>query len=135
MTPRRGVCWAGPGSRRIRRFEIELKDSRKSFKSSKLIENVVNHRFHQTEGVKHNGMATAKTDSFLELRVPKVYKHNQVRYFRVIRLLPLVDNPQLTQMRMVGVGPRAARPEQGRSRCTPSRGGSGSRLSIPSNRD
>jgi len=85
-------------------FRLELKDNRKSFKSSKLIETVVNRRFHQTEGIKQNGMATAKTDAFLELRVPKVYQHNQFRYFRVIKLLPLVDNPQLQALRMAAWG-------------------------------
>ena len=102
--PRVGRVLGGARVKKDSPFRLELKESRKSFKSSQLLQNVVNHRFHQTEGVKQNGMATAKTDSFLELRVPKVYKHNQVRYFRVIKLLPLVDSPQLTQARMAAWG-------------------------------
>ncbi|AGA26970.1 flagellar basal body P-ring protein FlgI [Singulisphaera acidiphila] len=102
--PKVGRVLGGARVKKDSPFRLELKENRKSFKSSQMLQNVVNHRFHQTEGVKHNGMATAKTDSFLELRVPKVYKHNQNRYFRVIKLLPLVESPQLTQMRMATWG-------------------------------
>ncbi|WP_406695724.1 flagellar basal body P-ring protein FlgI [Singulisphaera sp. Ch08] len=102
--PKVGRVLGGARVKKDSPFRLELKENRKSFKSAQLLQNVVNHRFHQTEGVKHNGMATAKTDSFLELRVPKVYKHNQNRYFRVIKLLPVVDSPQLTQMRIATWG-------------------------------
>jgi len=85
-------------------FRLEIKENRRSFKTARLLEQVVNQRFHQTEGIKQTGMAVAKTDGFLELRVPKVYKHNQYRYFRVIKLLPVVDNPQLRQARIAAWG-------------------------------
>ncbi|WP_406695218.1 sigma-70 family RNA polymerase sigma factor [Singulisphaera sp. Ch08] len=83
---------------------LELKVNRKSVERSQLLQNVVNQRFHQTEGLKQNGMATAETDGFLELRVPQVYKRNQYRYLRVIKRLPLVDSPQLRHSRLVTWG-------------------------------
>jgi flagellar basal body P-ring protein FlgI len=108
--PKVGRVLGGARVKKDSPFRLELKENRRSFKSAQLLENVVNHRFHQTEGVKQNGMATAKTDGFLELRVPKVYKHNQYRYFRVVKLLPLVENPQLQQLRMAAWGEELLNP-------------------------
>ena len=73
-------------------FSLVLKDSRKSIKTSAMLQKVVNERFHQTEGKDRKEMATAKTDQFLVLQVPRVYHNNQHRYFRVVKLLPMVGN-------------------------------------------
>jgi flagellar basal body P-ring protein FlgI len=85
-------------------YVIQLKESRRSGKTSQLIENVVKQRFHQSEGGYNKGMAVAKTDSALELKVPKVYHHNQDRYHHVINFLHLVDNPELREQRMQAWG-------------------------------
>lgn len=80
-------------------FQLLLKDNRKSIKTSALVESVVNQRFPQTEGVNQKGSATAKTDQYLVLKVPQIYHQNQDRYFRVIKLLPVVDSPALRVQR------------------------------------
>ena len=38
------------------------------------------------------------------LKVPQVYHHNQDRYFRVVKLLPMVDSPALRAQRMAAWG-------------------------------
>ena len=81
-------------------YVIQIKESRRSGKTSQLIENVVKQRFHQTEAGYNKGMAVAKTDFALELKVPKVYHHNQDRYHLIINYLHLVDNPSLREQRM-----------------------------------
>ena len=43
--------------------------------------------------------ATAKTPSFLVLRVPELYHQNQEHYFRVVQLLPMIDSPELRTRR------------------------------------
>ena len=80
-------------------FSLVLKDSRKSIKTAAMLQKVVNQRFHQTEGNEQKGMATAKTDQFLVLKVPRVYHNNQGRYFQVVKLLPMVDTPDLRAQR------------------------------------
>ncbi len=80
-------------------FGMTIKEGRRSFKTSALLQAAINLRFSQTGTVKQEGMAKAKTDEFLELKVPRVYHHNQLRYFRLIKLLPVVDNPALRDRR------------------------------------
>jgi hypothetical protein len=80
-------------------FKLTIKEGRRSFKTATLLQGVVNLRFSRTGSVKQEGMATAKTDEFLELKVPRVYHHNQTRYFRVVKLLPVVDTPALRDQR------------------------------------
>jgi hypothetical protein len=90
------------GGARIRKeipFTLAIKENRRSFKTAKMIEDVINRRFHQTEGLKQVGMATAKTDEYLVLRVPNIYHHNFLRYFRVVKLLASLDNPALQEQR------------------------------------
>lgn len=80
-------------------FQLILKESRRSFRASALIETVVNQRFPQTQGVDQKGSAVAKTDSMLVLKVPRVYHQNQDRFFRVVKLLQMIDNPSLREQR------------------------------------
>lgn len=91
------------GGARVRKevpFQLILNENRKSFRASALVESVVNQRFPQTEGVEQKGSAIAKTDQYLVLKVPRIYHQNQDRFFRVVKLLPMVDNPSLRAQRM-----------------------------------
>ena len=91
------------GGGRVRKaipYQLLLKDNRKSFRNSAMIEAVVNQRFPQTDGVNQKGSANAKTDQHVVLKVPQVYHQNQDRFFRVVKLLPVVDSPALREQRM-----------------------------------
>ncbi|NCY03132.1 MAG: hypothetical protein EBX36_09560 [Planctomycetia bacterium] len=58
---------------------------------SKRIGDGINRRFHASiRGVKR-GVATPKTDRFIELEIPPVYADNLARYIRVIRSLAVVE--------------------------------------------
>ncbi len=85
-------------------FTLVIKENRRSVRTSAIIETVVNQRFHQAEGVNEKGAAIAKSDTYLELKVPRVYHHNHPRYFRVIQLLPMVDSPALRTERLAAWG-------------------------------
>ncbi|MFO0907226.1 MAG: flagellar basal body P-ring protein FlgI [Isosphaeraceae bacterium] len=85
-------------------FQLILKENRKSFRTSALIESVVNQRFPQSQGVDQKGSATAKTDQFLVLKVPTIYHQNQDRFFRIVKLLPVADTPALRVQRMQAWG-------------------------------
>src|SRR5262249_38239471 len=85
-------------------FNLVLKQERKSIRTVALVESVVNQRFHQSEGVDQKGMATGKTNQVLVLKVPQVYHQNQHRYFRVIKLLQVIDTPEKRSERMARWG-------------------------------
>jgi flagellar basal body P-ring protein FlgI len=102
------------GAARVKKpqpFVVNIKDNRRSVKTSKLLEVVINQRFHFAEGVNEAGAATAKNDQFLELKVPRVYHHNQDRFFRVVKALSIVDNPELREERMAAWGRELLDPE------------------------
>ncbi len=94
-------------------YLLSIKEVRRSGKTSQLLENVIKQRFHETVDGSSKGMAEAKTDSALVLRVPKTYHHNQDRYHLVIRYLNLIDNPALREQRLENLGQGTARPEEG----------------------
>jgi flagellar basal body P-ring protein FlgI len=81
-------------------YTLAIKDNRKSVHTSKLLETVINDRFHQTEDGHQKGAATAKTDSYLVLKVPELYHQNQDHFFRVIQLLPVIDSAELRSRRL-----------------------------------
>jgi hypothetical protein len=92
------------GAARVKKtipFTLVINHNRRSVKTASILEGVVNQRFHFADGVNEAGAAKAKTDEFLELKVPRVYHHNQDRYFRVIKLLPIIDSPALRAERLV----------------------------------
>ena len=98
--PKVGRVLGGGRVRRDLPYQLILKENRRSFRTSALAEAVVNQRFPQTEGVEQKGSASAKTDQYLMLKVPRVYHQDQDRFFRVVKLLPLIDNPALRETRM-----------------------------------
>ena len=81
-------------------FTLVIKENRESYRTAKMLETVINERFHQTEDGHQKGVATAKTPSYLELKVPKLYHQNQQRFFRVVQLLQMIDSPDLHSRRM-----------------------------------
>ncbi len=80
-------------------YTLVIKESRESYYTAKMLESVVNQRFHQFEDGHQKGVATGKTASFLVLRVPELYHQNQARFFRVVQSLPMIDGPELRARR------------------------------------
>jgi len=80
-------------------FQINLKEERKSVRLAAMIEAVVNQRFPRTGALNQKGAAHINTFGQIELKVPPVYHHDQDRFFRVVRLLPLIDTAELRTQR------------------------------------
>ncbi len=97
--PRVGRVLGGGRVKEDAPYALSIKETRRSGKTSYLLESVVKQRFHQVEGGDRKGMAVAKTDSLLILKVPKAYHHNQDRYHQVIKYLSLVEDPALREQR------------------------------------
>lgn len=98
--PKAARVLGGGRPRKDHPYKLILKENRRFIKNARMVEAVVNERFHQNERGQQKGASTAKTDTYLELRVPTVYHQNQQRYFRVVQLVPMVDTPQLREQRL-----------------------------------
>ena len=83
-------------------YKLLLGENKRSIRNAGLMEKVVNERFHQNERGLQKGAATAKSDSYLVIKVPDVYHQNQERFFRVVQLLPMIDTPALREQRQAG---------------------------------
>jgi hypothetical protein len=81
-------------------YVLMLRENRRSIRTSALLQSVIGTRFFYLDGVEQKAMAEAKSDEFLELRVPKTYHQNQSRFFQVLQLLPIIENPDLKAARM-----------------------------------
>jgi flagellar basal body P-ring protein FlgI len=98
--PKVGRVLGGGRVKKESPFMLVIKDKRRSVRTAAIIESVVNERFHQSDAGRQKGAATAKTEGYLQLKVPSNYHQNQERFFRVVQLLPMVDTPALRAKRM-----------------------------------
>lgn len=70
---------------------------------SKQIGDSINRRFHSfTHGIKR-GVATPKTDRYVELDVHPRYKDNLARYIQAVRALPIRESPTERQLRVASL--------------------------------
>jgi flagellar basal body P-ring protein FlgI len=93
--PKVGRVLGGGRAKKEYPFTLVIKENRESVRTSKMLETVVNERFHQTEEGHQKGVANAKTPSYLELKIPALYHQNQPHFFRVVQLLQMIDSPEL----------------------------------------
>jgi len=72
----------------------------RSFAMSKRLGDWINRRFHAViKGVKR-GVANPKTDRYIELEVPPIYRHNLGRYVRVVQSVAVIEPPGGRHARM-----------------------------------
>ena len=90
----RGVVLGGGKALKDRTMGLVLRESDKSVYLSKEIGNALNRRFHTYSKGMKQGVATPKTDAFIELEVHPRYKYNLGRYLQVVRSVALFESPQ-----------------------------------------
>jgi flagellar basal body P-ring protein FlgI len=83
-----------------RSLGLVVHEEQRTIRVSQQIGSSINHRFHtHVKGVKQ-GVATPKTDEFIELLVHPRYKDNITRYVQVIRSIPFRETPSALQARL-----------------------------------
>jgi flagellar basal body P-ring protein FlgI len=102
--PKSGLVLGGARVKDDLPYVLVINEKRKSFRTSALLQALINARFSQLRGVDKEGMAKAKTDQSLSLRIPRNYHHNQYRYFQVVENLPVIDTPALRAARLKSWG-------------------------------
>lgn len=98
--PKSGRVLGGARVKKEVPYRLALKEKHQSIRSSALVQDVINRRFAVKIGPESRGVATAKTDQYLELKVPQVYHQNQARFFQVVKLLPIVDRDDVRAARL-----------------------------------
>jgi len=76
-----------------RSIGLILGPEHRSVALSKRIGDSINKRFHAVIKGTKRGVATPKTDRFIDLEVPSVYKNNLARFVRVVRCVAVVEPP------------------------------------------
>ena len=88
----RGRILGGGVALKSRPLGLVLKTDHQSVANSARIERAINRRFHTFDRGIKNGVATAKTDEFVELQVHPRYKNDIPRYLRVIRAVAIRES-------------------------------------------
>ena len=93
-----------------RSIGLAINPEHRSVGLSKRIGDCINRRFHAiVRGVKR-GVATPKTDRFIELEIPEVYRNNLARYLSVVRSLAVAEPAGNRHARLELLGRRLADP-------------------------
>ncbi|MBX3415014.1 MAG: flagellar basal body P-ring protein FlgI [Pirellulales bacterium] len=96
----RGRILGGGVALKPRPLGLVLKPGKQSVSNSSLIGTAINQRFHTfNQGVKE-GVATPKTDDYIEIVVHPRYKDNIPRYLQVLRSVPLRETPTQQMARL-----------------------------------
>lgn len=87
----RGRILGGGIAERSRTLGLVLKPDHQSVMNSARIETAINRRFYVIRQGVQEGVAKAKTNEYVEVRLHPRYKNNIARYMAVLRSIPLRD--------------------------------------------
>ncbi len=87
----RAIVPGGGVSLTSRSIGLILQPEHRSVALSKRIGDAINGRFHTVIRGSKQGVATPKTDRFIELEIPTTYRHNLTRYIRVLGAVAVTE--------------------------------------------
>ncbi|WP_168175871.1 flagellar basal body P-ring protein FlgI [Thermogutta terrifontis] len=96
----RGRILGGGVAERSRTLGLLLKPEHHSVANAARIESAINRRFYIVQRGLQEGVARAKTNEYVELKLHPRYKNNIPRYVAVVRAIPLRDNEQIRLQRL-----------------------------------
>ena len=99
-----GRILGGGVSLKDRHLGLVIADSHSSVRMATAIAASINDRFHRYDAGHKKGVAEAKTDDRIELRVHNRYQDNISRYVRVIRNIALRESPTAQNERVNMLG-------------------------------
>lgn len=89
----RGRVLGGAASTISRELGLVLTSDHHSVRVSAMIGQAINSRFHTFDRGTKRGVATPKRDNFISLAIHSRYRHNLVRYVRVIQAISIKESP------------------------------------------
>ena len=96
-----GRVLSGGVAAKSRSLGVVLDHERQSIRVSQQVGKVINNRFHSFINGQQRGVATPKTDEFIELELHPRYKDNVGRYMRVVRNIALAETPLQLESRLL----------------------------------
>jgi hypothetical protein len=87
----RAIVPGGGVSLKSRSLGLVLQPEHRSVAVSKRLGDTINRRFHAVIRGSKRGVATPKTDRFIELEIPPEYEHHIDRYVKVVRCLAVSE--------------------------------------------
>jgi flagellar basal body P-ring protein FlgI len=100
----RALVPGGGVSLTTRPIGLVILPEHRSIALSKRIGDSINARFHAVIKGSRRGVATPKTDRFIELEIPASYRQNLARYVRVVRSVAVVEPQGGRQARLELLG-------------------------------
>ena len=107
---RRGVILGGGVALESRQIGLLIRSESQSVRTSAQVGAAVNRRFYRTQRGIKAGVATPKTDEYVELVIHPRYKDNIYRYVDVLRSIPVQETTAQRQLRMRYLGRRLMDP-------------------------
>ncbi|MCA9229536.1 MAG: flagellar basal body P-ring protein FlgI [Planctomycetales bacterium] len=98
---RQGRVLSGGVATKSRNLGLILDHERQSVRLSQQVGKAVNQRFHSYIEGRKQGVATPKTDEFVELELHPRYKDNVGRFMRVVRNIAIDETPAQRQARLL----------------------------------
>jgi HEAT repeat protein len=83
-----------------RELGLIIASEHRSFAMSKRLGDWINRRFHTVIKGTRRGVADPKTDRYIELQVPPLYRHNLGRYIRVVQCVAVIEPAEGRHARM-----------------------------------
>ncbi|MCS7238007.1 MAG: flagellar basal body P-ring protein FlgI [Thermoguttaceae bacterium] len=108
----RGWILGGGVSKISRPLLLVLRPQHQSVANSARIESAINRRFHVYDRGNKLGVAKAKTDEYLEVRIHPRYRNNIPRYARVLCAVALRDSETIRQERLAKLETQLQDPNQ-----------------------
>ncbi|MGH7136378.1 MAG: flagellar basal body P-ring protein FlgI [Pirellulales bacterium] len=96
----RGRVLSGGVAADSRKLGLAIRPEHQNVTNSAQMGNAINQRFHSFDGGIKHGVATPETDKYIELVVHPRYKDNVERFMRVVRALPIKENPSQAVARL-----------------------------------
>jgi flagellar basal body P-ring protein FlgI len=97
----RGRILGGGVALKSRPLGLVINQQHKSVRVSQEIANSINHRFHTFAAGRKQGVATPKTDEFIDLLIHPRYKENIARYVQLVQNVAIDEPPTQRQARML----------------------------------
>ena len=107
---RRGVMLGGAVALEDRQIGLLIRSESQSVRTSAQVGTAINRRFYRTQRGIKAGVATPKTDEYVELVIHPRYKDNIYRYVDVLRSIPVQETTAQLQLRLRYLGRRLADP-------------------------
>ena len=106
----RGRILGGGVAMKSRPLGLVIGHQHKSFTISQKMASSINHRFHTFVNGRRQGVATPKTDEFVDLLIHPRYKDNVGRYMQVVRNIAIDESPTTLQSRLLFLEQQLADP-------------------------